>query len=226
MIFLLKRFIRFIATSLISIYLKLKKKTILSFSCFINNKTQFEGRNKVCKGTNIVNTTMGYASYIGIHSILPNCIIGRYCSIGSNVKVISANHPTSTFVSTHPCFFSTAKQAGFSYVKNDLFNEHVFLDKKSKVYVEIANDVWIGNNVTILSGVKISDGAVIATGAVVTHDVNSYEIVGGVPAKHIKYRFNTTERDFLSYFKWWDKTPQWISEHAHLFQDIKLLMKI
>ena len=66
---------------------------------------------------------------------------------------------------------------------------------------EIGNDVWIGNNVTIKYGVKIGDGAIIGSGAVVTKDVEPYSIVGGVPAKIIKYRFRPDEIEFLEKFQ-------------------------
>ncbi|MFR4366816.1 MAG: DapH/DapD/GlmU-related protein [Intestinibacter bartlettii] len=62
----------------------------------------------------------------------------------------------------------------------------------------IGNDVWIGNNAVILPGVNIDNGAIIAAGAVVTKDVSPYEIVGGVPAKHLKFRFDENIRSELN----------------------------
>ena len=72
--------------------------------------------------------------------------------------------------------------------------------------VQIGNDVWIGARATILDGVKIGDGAVIAAGAVVTKDVPSYAIVGGVPAKVIKYRFDENRIKELLVEQWWNNT--------------------
>lgn len=71
--------------------------------------------------------------------------------------------------------------------------------------VEIENDVWIGTSVIIMDGVKIGDGAILAAGSVVTNNVPPYAIVGGVPAKIMKYRFNSDEIEYLLSFKWWDK---------------------
>jgi virginiamycin A acetyltransferase len=71
-------------------------------------------------------------------------------------------------------------------------------------YVEIEHDVWIGHNCTIMEGVKIGTGAVIGTCAVVTRDVQPYEIVGGVPAKHIKWRFPEEIRKRLLASQWWE----------------------
>lgn len=90
-----------------------------------------------------------------------------------------------------------------------------------KRQIEIGNDVWIGDSVLILDGVKIGDGAVLAAGAVVTADVPPYAIVGGVPAKVIRYRFNEDEIEHLIKLKWWDKSEQWIKENAHLFSNVK-----
>lgn len=68
----------------------------------------------------------------------------------------------------------------------------------------IGHDVWIGAKATILRGVKIGHGAVIAAGAVVNKDVEPYSIVGGIPAKHIRYRFDEATRKRLLALKWWN----------------------
>lgn len=68
----------------------------------------------------------------------------------------------------------------------------------------IGNDVWIGNNAVILPGVNIDNGAIIAAGAVVTKDVSPYEIVGGVPAKHLKFRFDENIRSELNKIDWYN----------------------
>ena len=71
-----------------------------------------------------------------------------------------------------------------------------------------------------MQGVHISDGAIVAAGAVVTKDVPAYAIVGGVPAKMIKYRFNEKVIEKLENIKWWDKSEEWIAQHAPLFENI------
>ena len=75
---------------------------------------------------------------------------------------------------------------------------------RSKGDIVIGNDVWIGSDVHIMSNVNIGDGAVIATGAIVTKDVPPYAIVGGNPAKIIKYRFTKKQIKKLLKIKWWD----------------------
>ena len=100
--------------------------------------------------------------------------IGHYCSIAPNVTfVVSADHRVDT-ISTYPFKVYCAGQD---------------LEGISKGDIEVGDDVWIGCNATILSGVSIGQGAVVAAGSVVTKDVPPYAIVGGAPAKVIKYRF-------------------------------------
>ena len=77
--------------------------------------------------------------------------------------------------------------------------------------------MWIGANVIILPGVKIGNGAIIAAGAVVTKDVEPYAIVGGVPAKLIKYRFKKEEINQLEEIKWWNWSIEEIERNIELF---------
>ena len=80
----------------------------------------------------------------------------------------------------------------------------------------MGNDVWIGRNALILSGVTIGNGAVIAAGAVVTKDVAPYEVVGGVPARHIKLRFGVETVIALNRIAWWDWPMEKIQESLPL----------
>lgn len=101
--------------------------------------------------------------------------IGHFCSIAPGVTfILSADHPTDK-VSTYPFKVKIMGEA---------------LEGTSKGDIIVGDDVWIGYGATIMSGVKIGQGAVIAAGAVVTKDVPPYAIVGGVPAKILKYRFS------------------------------------
>jgi acetyltransferase-like isoleucine patch superfamily enzyme len=220
----MKRIIRYILTFIYGIYVK-RNGVLLHPSCLINRTTYFEGMNKINRRCNILNTKIGKGTYIGNNCELINVFIGRYCSVAQNCIVISATHPTSIFVSTHPAFFSVNKQAGFSFVTEQRFNELNYFDKKHDVSVKIGNDVWIGQDVKIISGVEIGDGAVIASGAVVTKNILPYSIVGGVPAKHIKFRFSENEIEYLLKFKWWDKDLEWLALNFSDFGDIKIFQE-
>lgn len=109
-----------------------------------------EGCNKIHEYTNVMNSQIGWGTFIGTHCSLPNSIIGRFCSIGHNIRVIYTTHPSRKFVSTSPSFYSTLKQNGLSFVENNCFEEQ--LKCESGRYVEIGNDVWIGNDVILLGG--------------------------------------------------------------------------
>lgn len=191
--------------------------------CIIGGlKTVFEGNNVIGDNT-LFSGLMGYGSYIGKNANIEACI-GRFCSIGNNVETILGNHPSSGFVSTHPAFFSTKKQAGFTFVDECIYDEISYVEN-TNFPVVIGNDVWIGQGCKLLNGVSIGDGAIIAAGAVVTKDVEPYTIVGGIPARVIKRRFSNEDIEFLVRFAWWDKPIDWIEEHASLFINIDRLKK-
>ncbi len=89
----------------------------------------------------------------------------------------------------------------------------------------IGNDVWIGSNATILQGVNIGNGAVIAAGAVVTKDVPPYAIVGGVPAKIIKYRFTEEQIKSLLDIEWWKLDKEEFKDKMKDFENVDTFIK-
>ena len=124
------------------------------------------------------------------------------------------------YVSVHPAFYSTRGQAGFTFVKEQKFDER--MDRN--YHTIIGNDVWIGDSALIMEDVHIGDGAIVAAGAIVTKDVPPYSIVAGVPAKVIKARFLKEKIDWLEKFKWWEKDLEWLKNHAELFSDLDLFI--
>lgn len=124
-------------------------------------------------------------------------IIGKFCAIASGVKFImgSANHRINS-VTTYP--FNV-----FGGAWQEVTRPHLSeLPRKGDTI--IGNDVWIGRESIIMPGVKIGDGAIIAAYSVVTKDVEPYSLVGGNPAKFIKYRFDRELIGLLLKFKWWN----------------------
>lgn len=191
---------------------------IIKPGAYVNNRCKFEGYNLIHTGTHFYDSYLGKGSYIAGNSYFYKACIGRFCSIGQNVRNNFAVHPSSKYVSTHPAFLSTKKQAGFTFVKETKFEESKFLNKENKIIIE--NDVWIGNDVKIMDGVKIGNGAIIGLGSVVTKDIEPYSIVVGVPAKVLKKRFSEDEIKFLLEFKWWEKDFKWLMQHKQYFNNV------
>lgn len=204
------------------VILKKRKGCKFERGAFFNSKCIFEGKNLMAKGSQLSHSMLGYGSYIGERTWLSNTKIGRYSCIGPNVQTAIGKHPTKSYVSIHPAFFSENPTCGFSYVNKQLFDE--FNAFEGQYRIQIGSDVWIGASVTIVDGVKIGDGAIVAAGAVVLSDVPPYAVVAGIPAKVIKYRFTQQEIQKLNKLKWWDRGEMWICEHAEQFNDIDKLI--
>lgn len=200
--------------------IKYRGKLRCSISTILDKNNYFEGQNFASSQSKIFSSHLGYATYVASNSIISMAHIGRFCCIGPNVSIIAGQHPINEFVSMHPAFYSLMKQAGFTYVNEQLFKEHRYVDSEEKYWVKIGNDVWIGDEVKIMEGVTIGDGAVIAAGAIVVKDVAPYSIVGGVPAKLLRYRFDEHKIEFLLKFKWWEKDENWIKENIQYFKNI------
>ena len=132
-------------------------------------------------------------------------IIGKFCAIATNTKFMmnGANHKLSG-ISTYPFYVfgngweKTSPKKGEYPFKGDII---------------VGNDVWFGYDSTILPGIKIGDGAIIGTRALVTKDVPPYAIVGGNPAKIIKYRFDEKTIEKLVNIAWWDWSIEKITEN-------------
>lgn len=209
------------------LYFRLKlypKKVTIHAGCNIAIHSKFEGNNVIGKNTTF-NGNLGLFSYIADNACISGNI-GRYCSIASEVKVLIGIHPLSDFVSTSPVFYSLLKQSNVTFVSEQYFKEFVYADESNKYAIVVGNDVWIGARAILISGIKIGDGAVILANATVTKDVPPYSIVGGVPAKIIKNRFDNETIEFLLKFKWWDKSEKWLAQHSSSFRNIKHFIEI
>lgn len=200
-----------------------KGKVQVSFSTGIGENVFFEGKNRVGADTVLSNTCLGFGSYVHDGSNVSNCKIGRFCSLGNGILRASGTHPIG-FVSIHPAFYSTNHPCGLSYVGKDCFQEKTYVEGPFQVI--IGHDVWIGTGVTLLDGVTIGNGAIVAAGAVVTKDVPPYAVVGGVPAKVIKYRFSDDIIKKLEQSRWWEKDAAWLKAHAEYFKDPEEFIKV
>ena len=141
-----------------------------------------------------------------------NVRIGKYCSIANNVVMDTGMQLHTDWATTSSLNFHFYKRLTDGYSRGD---------------IEIGNDVWIGEGALIMSGVHIADGGVVGARAVVTHDIPPYAIVGGVPARVIRYRFpdNVIKRFLM--LKWWDWPYEKVKERMPLLlsPDYEVLFK-
>lgn len=165
-------------------------------------------------------TTMAASTEVGAFSYfvggnIDSCSrIGRYCSIAQGVRIGEPGHPVD-WLSTSP-FQYTPARFGWSPAADaeQFIGVRPGKDGVPQVYeraVEIGNDVWIGANAVVLRGITIGDGAIIAAGAVVVRDVEPYSIVGGVPARTIRQRFDDDLVARLLEAQWWRFSPLQLS---------------
>ena len=152
---------------------------------------------------------IGDYSYIGKSSILHSVTIGKFSSISDHCVIGLPSHSINT-ISSSPIFSGVRNGTKTSWVSKNM--------PLKPMSVVIGNDVWIGYRAMIPSHVTIGDGAVIAAGSVVVKDVPPYAVVGGVPAKIIKYRFPQDVIDKLLEIRFWDKTDEEIKKNLDLFQ--------
>ena len=136
--------------------------------------------------------------------------IGKFCTFGANIIVYLGGNHDPNRLTTYP----------FGYINTDVFNnisnESRCSVLTSKGPVKIGNDIWIGSNVRIMSGVTIGDGAVIANNSHVVKDVAPYSIVGGNPARFIRYRFTEAQIKSLLEIKWWNWTDEKINQNLSM----------
>lgn len=134
--------------------------------------------------------------------------VGKYCSLGQNIRCFGANHPMEHAVMS--AYFYNAAWSGLP-VKD--------VPRSS---LEIGHDVWIGYGTIITSKcTKIGNGAAIGAGSIITKDVPAYSITVGSPAKVLKYRFDQETIDLLERSEWWDLTPEELMEYYELIEQPK-----
>jgi phosphonate metabolism protein (transferase hexapeptide repeat family) len=142
-------------------------------------------------------STLGDYSYLEHDSEAIYSEIGKFCAIAAACRINALNHPMER-ISQHK----------ITYRPNEYFAgaklDKAFREQRIAARVRIGHDVWIGHGVIILPGIRIGHGAVLAAGAVVTEDVADYAVVGGVPARFLKWRFAPDVGERIIRLAWWD----------------------
>lgn len=176
-------------TILKSLYFYFKYKVQIKLNCNVSKNSSFA--KEVCVGDRVTlsDVSVGDFSYIGNNVCCFNADIGKYVSIGPNVSIGENEHFINKI---------TTSNALLTYKQR---KEYEIYNSRRCV---IGHDVWIGRNVFVKKGVNIGNGAVVAAGAVVTKNVSEYSVVGGVPAKIIKMRFNEEKISYLKSLQWWN----------------------
>lgn len=185
-------------------------KAVQKLRFYALKNSMFHKTCRIGSGCNIINSTMNRYSYCGHDCEIINSAIGGFCSISDHVYIGGEEHPTN-WVSTSSVF-QDVKHSG----SKKRFARHVLPSVKQTI---IGSDVWIGHAVTIKQGVTVGHGAVIGSNALVTKDVPPYAVVGGVPAKILKYRFDEQTIQELLNCRWWEKSDEQITECSHLIKD-------
>lgn len=160
---------------------------------------------EIGRNTLIVESTIGDYTYDDGDVSISSSQVGRYCSIANRVRINPGNHPRDRVTQHH----MTYRRVQFNLDTTD--DEQFFAGRRAHPCI-IGHDVWIGHAAVILPGVKVGTGAAIGAGAVVTHDVEPYQVVAGVPARPLRFRFTSEVITRILASKWWEWTRPQLEE--------------
>ncbi len=188
------------------------EKPLIHPRCTVNNCSFGE---YVELGDNCIanDSSIGSYTYLFGYNDVYNCTIGKFNSIATGVRINPVQHPMRERAASHHFTYRAAH-----YGLGD--DDPSIIEWRRDLTVVTGNDVWIGHNAIIMGGVTIGDGAVVAAGAVVTHDVAPYEIVAGVPAKHIGWRYDEPSIAALQRIRWWDWSHSELKDRLKDFNDV------
>ena len=163
-------------------------------------------------------TALGDYSYCFGYNDIIYAEIGKFASLATGVRINPVQHPAHIRAASH---HFTYRCAHYGFGPDD----DSIVEWRRQNRVKVGHDVWMGHNAVVMGGVTVGNGAVIAAGAVVTHDVQPYEIVGGVPARHIGWRYEPETIAAMERIAWWNWSHQELAERVRDFDDVKFFCK-
>ena len=182
----------------------------ISIFSFVSADNEIHSTVAIYRNAKVKFSTIGAYSYIGNDTDVECADIGKFCSIADHCRIGMGGHKLD-MLSTSPIFTEAVNGTKSQWVSQDVY---IAEDKRAV----LGNDVWVGSHVLINGGVTIGNGAVIGAGAVVVKDVPPYAIVGGVPAKIIRYRFSENVITKLQELQWWNMPEEKLKEHIRMYQ--------
>ena len=158
-------------------------------------------------------TVLGDYSYCFGYNDIIYAEIGKFASLATGVRINPVQHPVHIRAASH---HFTYRCAHYGFGPDD----PSIVEWRRQNRVTVGHDVWMGHNAVVMGGVTVGNGAVIAAGAVVTHDVAPYEIVGGVPARHIGWRYEPEIIAAMQRIQWWNWSHEELAARVRDFDDV------
>ena len=181
-------------------------------------ETELGAYTEVKAHSELEDVRMGDFSYCAGYNQIFAADIGKFCSIAAFVRINPGNHPLYTRAAQH---HFTYRRNLFGFGEEDA---EFFAARRAK-RVSLGHDVWIGHGVTVMPGVTIGNGAAVGSGAVVTHDVEPYAVVAGVPARRLRMRFDPDTIRRLESTRWWDWDYETLKARLSDFLNIPLFLE-